>query len=385
MTNPINPSRASGGSRVEQGPAEADARAAQSGGSAREATPVRREASREDGADPLAPAHLAETDRLFGTGRAASRAGVVAPSHTGGPAPQDQSGVPTKLTSEDVAALRASGFTVTSADGGRYIINAPYSSARDLVIRDGSALSSRTRNEGASRLSDERAKRTTLGRVDNPSGGVADPIRDAGVPSEIGRTGKAAGGWVTTGLGDEVDVIVNRSTTLQRHLGELKSGGWTLAFGKVGIGGTGVDEKGKPVILIDPSLAGQPEKTASVVAHEVGHARHPVVTVSPLSLSKAAFTQHAVEMHLDGEGAAVLENLRASHEGKLEIAGFQPDERYERVYFEHLAGLLDESATIRRLGQIYGDGELHGETGVTYRDHYTQVAQRGWEDARPKR
>ena len=74
-------------------------------------------------------------------------------------------------------------------------------------------------------------------------------------------------------------------------------------------------------------------------------------------------------------------NLRAHDEGGLEIAGFQPDARYEQVYNDLKANGISEQEAVSRLGQIYGDGELHGDSRVTYRDHYTQAAQQDWEKA----
>jgi hypothetical protein len=45
---------------------------------------------------------------------------------------------------------------------------------------------------------------------------------------------------------------------------------------------------------------------------------------------------------------------------------------------------ISEQEAVRRAGQVQGDGELHGDSKVTYRDHFTQAAQIQWDQAHGK-
>jgi hypothetical protein len=155
-------------------------------------------------------------------------------------------------------------------------------------------------------------------------------------------------------------------------------------FGKAGVGG--IDSK-KPIIYIDASLKDHPDKIAAVLAHEIGHARHPVPEIPMDGLTREQYVQRRVDALLDGEGAAALETVRYREEAgargqDLDIAGFQ-DKRYQQIYADLKAGNISEQEAIHRAGQVAADHELHGDTRVTYRDSFTQEAEIRWDDEHP--
>jgi hypothetical protein len=46
--------------------------------------------------------------------------------------------------------------------------------------------------------------------------------------------------------------------------------------------------------------------------------------------------------------------------------------------------MIDEQQAIHLMGQVAGDGELHGDSKVLYRDTFIQVAQVDWDKAHRK-
>jgi type VI secretion system secreted protein VgrG len=259
---------------------------------------------------------------------------------------------------------------------GWYIVNAPNNPAHDVRITE-KAPPPLEAPDALPPLPGELPPPKT----ENPPAGAApDPNVDGGAPVESKTPPDPD--KVVTGLGEEVDKIVNQSPTLQKHIRELQARGWKIEFGSAGVGGIGKDDD---VIFIDPSLKKRPDQMAAVLAHEVGHARHPVADVPREGLSREEYMRRRVDAYLDSEGAAALETVRYQEEvrangGNLDIAGFH-DDAYREIYDQLQSGQVTEQEAMHRMGQVYGDGELHGDSRVTYRDHFIQAAEKDWNDA----
>jgi hypothetical protein len=300
------------------------------------------------------------------TAGGASGVGTGGGSPNGGtPAGGYQMGVPTQMTQQEVDDMRALGFTVTSAGDGKYIINVPYDPAHDVRIT-------------------EKPPVSPLPGVDPPSAPPETPPppppADAGAAAVSPDAPNAVEPEpVVTGLGDEVDEIASKSPTLQKHLAELKKDGWTFQYGKSGVGAV---DHGNKIVYVDPSLKGSPGKSAAVLAHEVGHARNPAAFVSTEGKTREQYIEERIKAELASEGAAALETVGYANEagGALDIAGLN-DPEYRDIHFWMDTDQISREEAIARAGELYGDGELHGASGVTYRDHFRQAAEQDWDRA----
>jgi hypothetical protein len=271
------------------------------------------------------------------------------------------------MSQQEVDGMRALGFTVTSAGDGKYIINVPYNPAHDVRLT-------------------EKAPPSPLPGVDPPPPPPAETPPPSPPPAEAGAAvspdapSAVDPDPVVTGLGDEVDRHASQSPTLQKHLAELKKDGWTFQYGKSGVGA--VDHENK-VVYVDPSLQSSPGKAAAVLAHEVGHARNPAASVSMEGKTREQYIEERINAELASEGAAALETVQYANEaraagGNLDIAGLN-DPEYRDIYFWMDTDQISREEAIARAGELYGDGELHGESGVTYRDHFRQAAEIDWD------
>ena len=324
-----------------------------------------------DGVDPPP----APGDESIFAPAAGPRAGTGAATAAGSGNQAIQLGTPIELSEAKVNEYRELGLTVTSAGDGKYIVNAPYNPAHDVRVTEQAPLEA---PDDLPQLPPE----TPTPRPETPAGAAPSPDVDAGAAVE--NKPPTDPDKVETGLGEKVDKIVNDIPLLKNHLKELKEDNWTIKFGKAGVGGI---NEGDKIIYIDPSLKDHPGKVAAVLAHEVGHARHPAANVSMDGLTREQYVQQRVEALLDAEGAASLEATRYQESARnngvdLDIAGFQ-DDTYRGIYDQMRSKQISEEEAIHRMGQVAGDGELHGDSRVLYRDHFTQAAEQDWDDEHP--
>jgi type VI secretion system secreted protein VgrG len=180
----------------------------------------------------------------------------------------------------------------------------------------------------------------------------------------------------STGLGPEVDDIAAKSPTLQKDLAELKKDGWVIKEGPAG-GGSHANRDTK-VITLDSNLKSNPKEATQVLAHEVGHAKHPFVDDRS---SKAAYLKGT----LGDEGAATMKNIQVQREiyansGKsidIGIAGNAANHpSYNAAYDQYLKD-GNASAARDKVGQIFGNGErVSGPNNPTYNEYYG-----GWYDS----
>ncbi len=123
-----------------------------------------------------------------------------------------------------------------------------------------------------------------------------------------------------TGLGNEVDAIVEISPTLLRDLASLREDGWVIDTqgilltqdGRRGECLRGVKNRR---ISIDPRAPAT--ELVAVLAHEVGHARsNPEALVRPHGLTRTEFVTANYMRHLRDEAEAVLYNYEVRDEIK---------------------------------------------------------------------
>jgi hypothetical protein len=129
----------------------------------------------------------------------------------------------------------------------------------------------------------------------------------------------AGRGAVDTGLGKDVDAILEKSPTLTRDLQSLRDNGWSLDFLGLRLtrdGRRGECRRGNAGrISIDPH-APAPSVVATI-AHEVGHAKYqlePVVAAN--GLTREEYVTANLMRHLRDEAEAVLYNYQIREEIK---------------------------------------------------------------------
>jgi type VI secretion system secreted protein VgrG len=193
---------------------------------------------------------------------------------------------------------------------------------------------------------------------------------------------------VTTGMGKDVDGILNRSKTFRQDLADLQAKGWTIKEGKPG-GGTFCDRFSKPPqIVVDPNMKSTPNDMADALAHEVGHAKfQPRPPVPMGELSREEYIAQNLSLRLDDEGAATFEEAKIMHE--LRLNGGPDDFRlpgpqtavYMGIYGDYYMGRIDAETAAHRMGQQYADGEHTSTTGQSYRDYYSRDLAAQWDRA----
>lgn len=186
-----------------------------------------------------------------------------------------------------------------------------------------------------------------------------------------------------TGLGSDVDAIVNKSSTLSKHVRELQKDGWSIKFGTAG-GGTFANRNTKEIV-IDANQKGSPLTVTQSLAHEVGHGKHTLAPyVSPSGLTKEEYIQRNINRHLRDEGAATFENLKARDEVKAKaskdigVSGTQ-SAQYIAIYDDFKKGRLTQEEAITKLGALFGTGETTSTTGQTYNDYYGASYRAFWD------
>lgn len=136
-----------------------------------------------------------------------------------------------------------------------------------------------------------------------------------------GKAGAGSGGTSTpasTGLGTQVDGLVNKSPSLAKDVQTLTSKGWSISYGAPGGGSYTVASTKR--IVIDGNRQSNSSDAARSVSHEVGHALHPNTHVGSSGLTRAEYVKKNTNADLAGEGAATLSNARARAEIKRTVA-----------------------------------------------------------------
>ncbi len=225
-----------------------------------------------------------------------------------------------------------------------------------------------------------------------------------------GPLGALAGGWLGgkieegikglfgpgtpqgSGLGKDVDDIVNKSPTLKANIEALQKQGYTISYGEKGKG-TYVNKDGKSIV-IDENEKGNPLSVVQSLAHESGHAMY---TADPYvgfdGKTRDEYVAANVNSNLKDEGEATIMNLIVREElmkndPKMDIgvAGAQA-EKYKELY-EKNKDKISDPAERDKLRQTIGDAFADGEhpstdTGKTYRQYYAKTYEDHWDKHHP--
>ncbi len=193
---------------------------------------------------------------------------------------------------------------------------------------------------------------------------------------------------VTTGLGAEVDVIVNMSPTLKAKLNALQADGWVIETRTSG--GSECDKTAKK-ITIDTSSDTNMQVTT--LAHEAGHATYtPDPYVGMDDKTRQEYIDANVKSQLKDEGEATLTNLEVREEIKdaggptIPIAGNPANHpQYEQDLKDYRASADDDARDKAReaIGGTFADGEKTSTTNESYRDYYGHTYEKHWDDHHP--
>ncbi len=179
-----------------------------------------------------------------------------------------------------------------------------------------------------------------------------------------------------TGLGNEVDAIVENSPTLVSDLASLKEAGWLIDTKGVlltpdGRRGECVRGTKNRRISIDPHAP--PTELAAVLAHEVGHARSAAeAPVRPHGLTRTEFVTANFMRHLRDEAEAVLYNYEIREEikrnGGPEIGLTGPRGAAGLLAAGHRDG--DRTALRDKVAALYADDGQPSPLTSFYRNYY---------------
>jgi hypothetical protein len=186
---------------------------------------------------------------------------------------------------------------------------------------------------------------------------------------------------VTTGLGADVDAVINKSVQLRDEIRALQAQGYVFKYGAAG--GGSFTSRSAQTITIDPNGKGAPASLAQSVAHEVGHGRYPEPRdIPPNGLTHDQFIKVNVDQHLRDEGAANFENCVAREQilakggPDIGVAGTQ-QAQYLAIYADFKAGKITKDQAIDQMGQLFGN-ETTSNTGENYRDYYGKKYETDW-------
>ncbi|HGA2727074.1 TPA: type VI secretion system Vgr family protein, partial [Enterobacter hormaechei] len=196
----------------------------------------------------------------------------------------------------------------------------------------------------------------------------------ASAPAETSKNATPQASNVpSSGYGEDVDSLVDKSPTMKNDIATLKKRGWTFEEGEAGKGTFA--NRQKRVITVDKNELGNPNAVVQSLSHESGHALYePNIDFS----SRDAYLNST----LSDEGAATLNNIRVQREiiankgGDIGIAGNPANQtQYNRIYDSLERGAIKESEARKQIGRIFGKGEQTSTTGQYYEDYYG-----GWYD-----
>lgn len=177
---------------------------------------------------------------------------------------------------------------------------------------------------------------------------------------------------VQTGLGADIDALVALSPTLESSIEQLLLDGWVFVYGTPGAGDyTSLD--GSKIIRIDGNYRNDANATLSGLAHEVGHA---TFTVDVDTSSKDAY----VSAYLEGEGAAVLMNIKVQREiianggPDIGMRGKRENHAFYNSQYDQFLQDNDAERARHAIGDYYGAHELTSvevdDRAVTYEEYY---------------
>jgi hypothetical protein len=190
---------------------------------------------------------------------------------------------------------------------------------------------------------------------------------------------------VVTGLGEDVDRILNVSPLLREQWAKLFAAGWRIEF---------TDKKSHTDyeamrIRLNPAEANTLARGVVLFSHELGHAVSggPKQVTAQEVPDKGEYVRRNVEERLAAEGAAAFENCRHREEIQewsdidITIAGKGADGPYLQVYEDFKSGKISEQTAKSRMSQLAG-AEPEYRDGTTKRQAYTAEEARDYETER---
>jgi len=215
-----------------------------------------------------------------------------------------------------------------------------------------------------------------------------DGGKDPGKPSESGATAPcAAASSVTSGLGSDVDKIIEKSPTLEKKVEELQAKGWKIEYGPASKGS--YTDKAKKKIVVNPNPK-DPARVVQQLSHEAGHATYEEDPyVPPTGLTKEQYAKANTARHLKSEGEATLVNAEVREEIKknggpdIGIAGSQTA-KYEAIHKKY-PDAKDRDKAREEIGEAYGKGEVPSIPGSSNYEEYYRKFYEGEYDKQAKK
>ncbi len=207
----------------------------------------------------------------------------------------------------------------------------------------------------------DAGKALNAGEKAGEVGHAAAGAEDAAKAAKGAEAGKAA---ELIGVEAKAAALIEKlAPQLKADIKALENAGWKIEAGEAGKGSYA--NRATKKIVIDANEKGA--EAASVIAHEVGHAKYtPAFDIS----SREAY----LKTTLADEGEAVLRNIEARDEilkaggDDIGIRGTQGPE-YQKVYDQYLID-GDRAAARDKIADIFGSKERTSTTGQSYNDYY---------------
>jgi type VI secretion system secreted protein VgrG len=169
--------------------------------------------------------------------------------------------------------------------------------------------------------------------------------------------------------------------TLLAQIDQLERDGYTIR--------ESVDEKGtfhrrsEKLIIVTRDYS--PSTSLNSVAHEAGHALdldRPYVDFG--TLTKEQYVAANLKNRIDGEGAAVLNELRTADEVNSNGGtGWFHSADQNAIYTDLKAGTIDEPTAVTKLGDLYSVGNPSSAPEMTYVEHYGEFYEKHWDKHHP--
>lgn len=196
------------------------------------------------------------------------------------------------------------------------------------------------------------------------AGEAGHAVAGAEDAAKVGKGAEASKAAELVGVETKAAALIEKlAPQLKADIKALENAGWKIEAGEAGKGSYA--NRTTKTIVIDANEKGG--SAASVISHEVGHAKYtPAFDYS----SREAY----LKTTLADEGEAVLRNIEARDEilkaggGDIGIRGSQVAE-YEKVYAQYLKD-GDRAGARDKIGDIFGSKEKTSTTGQSYNDYY---------------
>lgn len=198
-----------------------------------------------------------------------------------------------------------------------------------------------------------------------------------------------------SGLGSEVDEMVDKSPTLKQNMEDARAKGFNVRYGEKGKG-TYLDPETKEIV-IDPAEKGDPAGIAQSLAHETGHALYEQdAYVDMDGLSKEEYVKRNTMRHLKDEGEATITNIKVREEilaatrkadgsggTDIGVAGSQ-GEQYKALYAKY-PDPKDRDKLREEIGKVFAKGETPStDKSSNYEDYYGETYKNHWDEKHAK-